>query len=78
MDAVIKLAAGAASLEGVEAVIWMNLKAVIKSAASAASPTAWELHGSARTAAWQVGGGRPGHSHAILTEAMEEAALAAT
>ena len=42
----------------------INFQAVIKSAASAASPTAWELHGSARTAARQADGGRLGRSHA--------------
>ena len=42
----------------------LNFQVVIKSAASAASPTAWELHGSARTTARQADGGRPGRSHA--------------
>ena len=39
-------------------------EAVIKSAASAVSLTAWELHGSARRTARQADGGRPGCSHA--------------
>ena len=38
-------------------VLKLNFQAVIKSAASAASPTAWELHGSARTSA-SAGGRR--------------------
>ena len=52
-----------------------NFQAVIKSAASAASPTAWELHGSARTKASAASdgfGALPCNSQAV-----GEAALAA-
>ena len=47
----------------------LNFQAVIKSAASAASPTAWELHGSARTPSSAGGDG--------LRVPVVEAALAA-
>ena len=56
-------------------VLKLKFQAVIKSAASAASLTAWELHGSARTTA-SAGGRRPRGAPTKLPD-VGEAALAA-
>ena len=64
----------------------LNFQAVIKSAASAASPTAWELHGSARatgdggttgTAGRRIGSGDGFGALPCNSQAVGETALAA-